>query len=112
MGINAVVAGTTIYVFMQFSVPAIPPTNPQTYTPTDPTTVTLNFKGGAKSDSLVTWTYAASQLTKISAGFYYAAIDTSAGTYGSPGTWTLEGVGTGDCEVVDSTTVTVNPKRL
>lgn len=62
-------------------------------TPTDPTTITLNITD--PTGATTSYTYAASQITKTSAGVYTKDI-----TCSTAGTWTYEWVGTGT--VVDT----------
>jgi hypothetical protein len=93
-------AGTAITSTATFAVPggAI----------TDPTTVILKFKIGAGSTQ--TWQYlGAGNITRISTGVYSAEIPTDT-TYGSPGTCTVEWVGSGACAALGASLfVTLQP---
>lgn len=95
---NSVYAGTAILTTATF-------TDPNGVL-TDPTTVILKF--AVQGQAPTTWTYAASQLTRVSTGVYQATLDTSAGA----GTWTVEWIGTGACEVVNAATFAVNSAPL
>lgn len=74
-----------------------------TGTTTDPTTVTLAWGNGG---SVTTWTYGTgTEITKLSAGVYRAAIPTT--TADETLSVTLKWTGTGTCEAVGVTTFDV-----
>jgi hypothetical protein len=99
---NPVFAGTGVVVSMAFA--------NTTGAATDPSTIALMIKPG--SSAKVTWTYLGGQLQKASVGNYTAALDTTPGIIGTPGLWTLEGIGTGACGAVAVTAFTVNALPL
>ena len=74
--LNTYLAGNVVVLTATFTTVA-------TSTLTDPTTITL--KVGNTATATTTYTYAASQITRVSTGVYQVNIDTtgySAGTYG------------------------------
>lgn len=68
---------------------------------TDPTTVTLWIKDPAGTET--SYTYALSQLTRVSAGVFYRDISCSAA-----GIWTYRFVGTGACIAAGKSTFRVS----
>ncbi len=77
---------------------------------TDPSTISLIIKPGSVAD--IIWTYAGAQLTRQSQGVYLASLDTTPGVLGTPGSWTLQGQGTGTCIAVNVTGFTVTAPPL
>ena len=97
---NTYIAGTLVTVTLTFL--------NLSNVPTDPTTITVKWSySGAVSTTV--WVYpTASQLTRVSTGVYAAAIDTT----GNPGTYTVEGIGTGAVQVTGVDSFLVNPAPL
>lgn len=98
-----VVAGTAVTTTANFSVSG---------TPTDPTTITLNFRGG--SGGTQTWVYGgAGSIIRNGTGDYMASLDTTITSNATPGTWIVEWTGTEDCAVVsDPSIFIVVPPQL
>lgn len=97
----AIFAGTATLTTCTFTDPA--------GATTDPTTVTLKWSGG--DGVITTWTYAAGQIQRVSAGVYQATISTDT-SQGLPGGWTVEWEGTGTCAAVGVSSFTVETPPL
>lgn len=102
--ITSVYAGTAVTVTMTFSVPS-------STDPVDPSTVSLVIQGG--SSPPVTWVYSGEgSIVRVSEGVYSAELDTTPGTIGLPGAWTVQAVGTDACAAVDVASWTVQTPPL
>lgn len=95
--------GNAIPVTMTFTVPVIGLPQDQ-WTPTDPGAVSLTWTAGTEG-SPVLWTYADSQLTKVSTGVYFCVLETT----DAPGRWTLVLEGTDPCASVAVAGFNVSP---
>jgi hypothetical protein len=79
-------------------------------TPTDPTTITLKYRTAA--GSITTVVYPSSPITRVSAGSYSANLDTTG--WAGPGLllWTIEWIGTGAVQAINSGGWQVEPATL
>lgn len=90
--------GTAASVTVSFAVTGIP---------TDPTTVTIKYKVGTGTPTVLVYG-TGTEITRSRVGVYKCSVS----TVGKPGTWVVEAIGTGTCAAVGSKTFTVKARPI